>query len=967
MKNILFLALLLVGFLSPIFTQTNIDCANAVSFTCDVQIEVDFDGVAINMDAPVCVNGPFDVPALWYSFMGNGDIVSIQINTNDFFVFGNIYTGDCTNLECAMPEFFDPFVFEPIVILTEPNVEYYLLIYPEFDIPEEPVTVDISCAEPASNDECSGAISLECFQATVQGDWSLATFDEVPDCGYGPFSEVGLWYSFTGTGEIATVNVLPESGDFAIINVYLNDCDNLICFDNPSYDPIGSGGYTFFAELDQDYLIMVCPENQGVSFQDVFEISIGCFMPEINDECSGAIEVNCGVSLTVGLGNATFNSNEIQCAEGPFNQSTVWYSIEGTGDILAITSSSQSGSIGLLSVYQGDCNNLECIFNPNYQPFFANSTFFLNSEIGETYYIAVFSDAVDDAVLFEIECFAPLPNDNCSGASPIDCEETIFFDLVGSTGEADNVPFCDFGPIGGGLWYSIAGNDNLVTLLFNQSVATGNVFISLYTGSCDGNLECEIIEGYDPFTLNPISFFAEMNTTYYMLIDYDPFDVIPAGEFTVLCDLEYVEPCTVADPLVCGSTATAQWDEAPFSLSAPNCNFGFSQNGFWYFIEGTGDLFDLNLISSDGGTNIIDVYLGSCDNLICVENFGYDPFISNSYLLNTIVGETYYIRISPEFIIEDESFELTVNCVDPAVNDQCEDAMAIECGAELSVNLIGASFDEGVDCGFGPFEQPGVWYTITGNDQIISISATTAMGNMVGISVYTNSCGVLECFENFAFDPYLGLPYTFQSSQNEEYYILIWQDQFITNEVIDLSITCNEPVSNNECENAIGITCGQNIVGSTAASTSDQNVVECTGFFDISGVWYTFEADAMTTEISFTDINQQTVVTLFGDDCSVDGCLDFRDVFGNQSIEFTTSIGSLYHINISAFEPDELEFSFTVNTCAAAPNAGGGVDNQAEEIPTMGEWALCSLLLLLMIIGVVGLKQNKPIELLVDE
>jgi hypothetical protein len=108
---------------------------------------------------------------------------------------------------------------------------------------------------------------------------------------------------------------------------------------------------------------------------------------------------------------------------------------------------------------------------------------------------------------------ASIPNDQCSGAIPINCGGTVNGNTSGAASDSSS-PFCNTTP-GNGIWYSLIGNGAQVTLsLCNSSYDTK---INVYAGSC-GALSC--IAGNDDQCglQSEAVFVANTGVTYYILV-----------------------------------------------------------------------------------------------------------------------------------------------------------------------------------------------------------------------------------------------------------------------------------------------------------------------------------------------------------------------------------------------------------------------------------------------------------------
>ena len=158
----------------------------------------------------------------------------------------------------------------------------------------------------------------------------------------------------------------------------------------------------------------VYTEEDGSCYyaQDGFDCNGFC-LPVANDECSMAEPIACSqiVTATTVCADTTESQYCDQYNIGQYFHGGLWYSITGTGDTLRATMCFEdTGYDTYLSVYEGDCDNLDCVAGNDDQDevnFFAEPCFenFLASEVewdsdeGVEYFLHVSgSNAVTPAV-----------------------------------------------------------------------------------------------------------------------------------------------------------------------------------------------------------------------------------------------------------------------------------------------------------------------------------------------------------------------------------------------------------------------------------------------------------------------------------------------------------------------------------------------------------------------------------------
>ncbi len=265
---------------------------------------------------------------------------------------------------------------------------------------------------PPENDLCVDALEVFCDD-TLSGDTTNATEnDELTDfCGTGEGAP-GVWYTYTGTGDIVTFSLCGTTFDTKI-QVYEGACGSLSCVDGND-DSCG-----FQSELDilstvgSTYYIYVFGFGSDTG---PFTFNISCVPPPeppVNDECSSATMImanadeNCS-NITSGTIFGATPSSEINGCTGTPNDD-VWFQFEAISDELAIDINNIVGDTQDLFhvLYEGtDCGSLSELYCSD-----PNQSVASDLTIGNTYYIRVYSwtsDPLQD-VTFDICVFTVPP------------------------------------------------------------------------------------------------------------------------------------------------------------------------------------------------------------------------------------------------------------------------------------------------------------------------------------------------------------------------------------------------------------------------------------------------------------------------------------------------------------------------------------------------------------------------------
>ncbi len=246
-----------------------------------------------------------------------------------------------------------------------------------------------------------------------------------------------------------------------------------------------------------------------------------------NDECAGAIAMDCG---DVETGDTNDYTNM-----GGFNASPdAWYSYTGSGALEFVTFSLCDGGTtydSRLTVYDS-CGGTQVATNDDFCAFQSQVSFL--SDGSTTYYVAVegFGTASAGAFSLEVSCSPVAANDLCEDAIAIACDSvtagsTSFATI--DTGVAQDCNNTGAGPAGPitisapGVWYTYT--EAIPGLVSDITLSTCNdadfdTKISVYSGDC-GTLTCVAAnddgDGCSGFS-SELTFQSDGVSTYYILV-----------------------------------------------------------------------------------------------------------------------------------------------------------------------------------------------------------------------------------------------------------------------------------------------------------------------------------------------------------------------------------------------------------------------------------------------------------------
>jgi hypothetical protein len=211
-------------------------------------------------------------------------------------------------------------------------------------------------------------------------------------------------------------------------------------------------------------------------------------------------------------------------------------------------------------------------------------------------------------------------------------------------------------------------------------------------------------------------------------------------------------------------------------------------------------------------------------------------------------SSTYYIAVDG-FNGASGAFDLTITCSLAPSNDECSNAIAVNCGDTVSGTTVNATIDTAVAplCDTG-VTSPGVWYELVDNSGLPgSITITMCNGTTdydAKLSVYTGDCGAPPLTCVVGNDDTCGLQseVTFASDGNTTYLILVHGFGGATGN-FELDIQCtltpppNDDIANSIDIDEIGCPYTDPAVAMPAATVEGGNPQDC-NIDGANGVWY---------------------------------------------------------------------------------------------------------------------------------
>lgn len=268
----------------------------------------------------------------------------------------------------------------------------------------------------------------------------------------------------------------------------------------------------------------------------------------------------------------------------------------------------------------------------------------------------------------------------------------------------------------------------------------------------------------------------------------------------------------------------------------------------------------------------------------------------------------------------------------PPINDLVCSASVLGCGGTLAgttVNATNSGTGEGGSCGTAQ-TQPGVWYVVAGNGQIMTASlCATAWDSK--ISVYSGpNCSTLTCVggvdDNGPACASSSASYSWNSVLGTNYYVLV--HGYGSTSAFSINLSCSAPATppaNDLVCSATAITCGQTIAGTTinATNSGTGEAGSCGTTQGYPGVWYSVVGNGQTMTASLCGTAWDSKISVFsGPNCSTLTCVGGVDDNGpactgaSASYSWSSVSGTTYYILVHGFNTNS---AFNVNLTCSSP------------------------------------------------
>ncbi len=840
--------------LSALAIAENDSCGGAIIISCDT--------IITHNDRTATPEEPYGETSLWYRFSSTEDQVLTFTQLNNPFYF-KVLEGLCEDLT---ESFCIDYVYQETKILLLANVDYFFQVYTINQ--GSLLSFEVSCSDPLLNDQCSGASPIIPNQP-VLADISSSSITGISTCTnkLAP----GLWYSFEGTGKFHVFRT-DSYHDIFRMQILSGSCGSLDCiasYDMDTYQPI-----QFLSQEGLTYRVFIQPRYSTYT-PGYIQFRMRLHDLPANDSCHAAIELQPDFAYLQDLTYATPDQN--QCSDLP----GVWYKINGNDSIVQINNFGSSHDVHIM---RGTCDQLECITG-HVNGSFDNYRFYAQS--GHEYFVHFQNVTYLD---FNINFDTLIFNDHCEEAVDLTCGQSYSNNFsLASKQTIDDV--C--GPSKEGFWYRYQGAEKY--LEFKLTGPIYDVGLDIMDGDCDAAIATCLAS---PSLQKDDSYFfrAEQDVPYWIHVK-DQYHTNTEYNLYFDChDTSINTSCQQAFQLPNDTSFSSS-----FAFSEPKdyqfgpCN---TYNGkLWYTFVGDGLVKQGHL--SNGQLILLE---GDCQNLSCLTSN------SSSFNFKSEAGKTYYILLAN---YTTGNFNFSFQSFAPLPNDQREGAEQISCGFDQVISFEGATHDS-TAC-FNHSNTRGLWYTLTGSDQLLSFSTLPNYADYQ-LSIFHRINDSLICLMARQVTRYSPAYYF---GKLDSTYLINISEYFPSNDFTRVQVQCLEISENLICDRAEPLICNDTIFTTIEDQYDEPDA--CDLYNDDGGRWYYLNGTGEIIKFKLLRGNEFILSVMKGD-CKTGQCILYDWVSNGDSILFHAEQGTVYFLKMDGY--NSYDYEILVECLAPPPGEG---------------------------------------------
>lgn len=439
---------------------------------------------------------------------------------------------------------------------------------------------------PPANDQCAGATSVTCGGTYIGSTvLSTATNDPTGTCGTSGVTP-GVWFRFTGTGQIVTASLCGSSYDTKM-QVYSGTCASMTCIDgNDDYCSTQSQ-VTFNSVNGTNYYIFVGGFSSATG---TYSLTMSCVTP-LPPNCSAYTAPANGATMPCVSADLTWN---VPASGSAPTQYLLFF-----GTDAAATNINNGTNIGNVLLYSPSS-------------LLPNTTY---------YWKIVPQNGAGSATGCQTYSFTTgnviVVNDNCAGATALISGVTLSDDNSCATDEAPLAAgSCWSGGTVNSLWYSINVTAGTLGVLTTGGTLA-NTQMAVYSGGCASLTQIACNDdapgagcGSSTTSNSQLNLTGLANGTYYIRVDgrnstTGGFSIMAAttgsvGTAVAVPGQDCVSPITLCNnPTIIGNPGYQNTGNICDFGSGGNCTSG-EKNSMWLEINILlGGNFNFNIIPND--------------------------------------------------------------------------------------------------------------------------------------------------------------------------------------------------------------------------------------------------------------------------------------------------------------------------------------------------------------------------------
>jgi Secretion system C-terminal sorting domain len=261
----------------------NDGCSGAIAVACGQTITGSTTDAFPEATAAGCGNAT--APSEWYSFVGTGQLTTIDLCASSYDTQVSVYSGTCAGgLSCVAfnDDFLGCGLRSKVTFSAVTGVTYFVRVG-GFGTASGNYSMTVTCVTETGNDPCTGALPIACG-ATVTGSTASMNIDAIP-AGCGISNSSGAWYSLVGNGQMITLNTCTATSYDTQISVFNGTCASLSCIATNDQFCGNQSQVTFLSTVGMTYYVLV----HGYNATGSFSLAMTCapYVPTPQD-CQGA-------------------------------------------------------------------------------------------------------------------------------------------------------------------------------------------------------------------------------------------------------------------------------------------------------------------------------------------------------------------------------------------------------------------------------------------------------------------------------------------------------------------------------------------------------------------------------------------------------------------------------------------------------------------------------------------------------